>query len=139
MLLVINRVVIVCATYFRCILYVFLQNDITFQDAAPVFILCLFFYSCRKIHNKTGLNRILWLLHLCWCYYLNIDVWFYRRRMQQLKLWQQREKEWARTRAKREKSNKRSIYFSDSVMLLEAAARNDIEEGEYVWLAIPIN
>nr|XP_026499047.1 protein phosphatase 1 regulatory subunit 16A isoform X2 [Vanessa tameamea] len=51
-----------------------------------------------------------------------------RRRMQQLKLWQQREKEWARTRAKREKSNKRSIYFSDSVMLLEAAARNDIEE-----------
>lgn len=51
-----------------------------------------------------------------------------RRRMQQLKLWQQREKEWARARAKREKSNKRNIYFSDSVMLLEAAARNDIEE-----------
>ncbi|XP_075978523.1 myosin phosphatase targeting subunit 75D isoform X2 [Anticarsia gemmatalis] len=51
-----------------------------------------------------------------------------RRRMQQLKLWQQREKEWARSRAKREKSNKRSIYFSDSVMLLEAAARNDIDE-----------
>ncbi|XP_034831044.1 protein phosphatase 1 regulatory subunit 16A isoform X1 [Maniola hyperantus] len=51
-----------------------------------------------------------------------------RRRMQQLKLWQQREKEWARARAKREKSNKRSIYFSDSVMLLEAAARNDIDE-----------
>ncbi|KAJ8716007.1 hypothetical protein PYW08_013292 [Mythimna loreyi] len=51
-----------------------------------------------------------------------------RRRMQQLKLWQQREKEWLRSRAKREKSNKRSIYFSDSVMLLEAAARNDIDE-----------
>lgn len=51
--------------------------------------------------------------------------------MQQLKLWQQREKEWARARAKREKSNKRSIYFSDSVMLLEAAARNDIDEGDY--------
>ncbi|XP_023946373.1 protein phosphatase 1 regulatory subunit 16A isoform X2 [Bicyclus anynana] len=51
-----------------------------------------------------------------------------RRRMQQLKLWQQREKEWARTRAKREKSNKRGIYFNDSVMLLEAAARNDIDE-----------
>ncbi|VVD03236.1 unnamed protein product [Leptidea sinapis] len=30
-----------------------------------------------------------------------------RRRMQQLKLWQQREKEWARLKAKREKSNKR--------------------------------
>ncbi|XP_061714981.1 protein phosphatase 1 regulatory subunit 16A isoform X3 [Cydia pomonella] len=51
-----------------------------------------------------------------------------RRRMQQLKLWQQREKEWARSRAKREKSTKRNIYFSDSVMLLEAAARNDIDE-----------
>ncbi|XP_045520219.1 protein phosphatase 1 regulatory subunit 16A isoform X1 [Pieris brassicae] len=51
-----------------------------------------------------------------------------RRRLQQLKVWQQREKEWARTKARREKSNKRSIYFSDSVMLLEAAARNDIEE-----------
>lgn len=62
---------------------------------------------------------------------LNTHVSFYRRRMQQLKLWQQREKEWARARAKREKSNKRSIYFSDSVMLLEAAARNDIDEGDY--------
>ncbi|KAL0871789.1 hypothetical protein ABMA27_004281 [Loxostege sticticalis] len=51
-----------------------------------------------------------------------------RRRMQQLKLWQQREKEWARSRGKREKSNKRNIFFNDSVMLLEAAARNDIEE-----------
>ncbi|XP_063363115.1 protein phosphatase 1 regulatory subunit 16A isoform X2 [Cydia amplana] len=51
-----------------------------------------------------------------------------RRRMQQLKLWQQREKEWARSRAKREKSTKRNIFFSDSVMLLEAAARNDIDE-----------
>ncbi|XP_026316764.1 protein phosphatase 1 regulatory subunit 16A isoform X2 [Hyposmocoma kahamanoa] len=51
-----------------------------------------------------------------------------RRRMQQLKLWQQREKEWARSKTKREKSNKRNIFFSDSVMLLEAAARNDIEE-----------
>lgn len=58
-----------------------------------------------------------------------ISVYF-RRRMQQLKLWQQREKEWLRSRAKREKSNKRSIYFSDSVMLLEAAARNDIDEGD---------
>ncbi|KPI97270.1 Protein phosphatase 1 regulatory inhibitor subunit 16B [Papilio xuthus] len=51
-----------------------------------------------------------------------------RRRMQQLKLWQQREKEWARSRPKREKSNKRNIFFNDSVMLLEAAARNDIDE-----------
>ncbi|XP_048487563.1 protein phosphatase 1 regulatory subunit 16A isoform X2 [Plutella xylostella] len=51
-----------------------------------------------------------------------------RRRMQQLKLWQQREKEWARSRGKKEKSTKRNIYFDDSVMLLEAAARSDIEE-----------
>ncbi|XP_049874199.1 protein phosphatase 1 regulatory subunit 16A isoform X2 [Pectinophora gossypiella] len=51
-----------------------------------------------------------------------------RRRMQQLKLWQQREKEWARSKAKREKSTKRSIFFNDSVVLLEAAARNDIDE-----------
>lgn len=51
--------------------------------------------------------------------------------MQQLKLWQQREKEWARARAKREKSNKRNIFFNDSVMLLEAAARNDIDEGMF--------
>jgi hypothetical protein len=58
--------------------------------------------------------------------------------MQQLKLWQQREKEWARSRAKREKSNKRNIYFNDSVMLLEAAARNDIEEGNYEGINIAI-
>lgn len=50
-----------------------------------------------------------------------------RRRIHQLKIWHQREKEWARSR-KRDKSNKRNIYFSDSVMLLEAAARNDIDE-----------
>ncbi|XP_013190725.1 protein phosphatase 1 regulatory subunit 16A isoform X2 [Amyelois transitella] len=51
-----------------------------------------------------------------------------RRRMNQLKIWQQREKEWARSRPKREKSTKRNIFFNDSVMLLEAAARNDIDE-----------
>ncbi|XP_059053754.1 protein phosphatase 1 regulatory subunit 16A-like isoform X2 [Achroia grisella] len=51
-----------------------------------------------------------------------------RRRINQLKIWQQREKEWARSRPKREKSTKRNIYFNDSVMLLEAAARNDIDE-----------
>ncbi|XP_031768596.2 protein phosphatase 1 regulatory subunit 16A isoform X4 [Galleria mellonella] len=51
-----------------------------------------------------------------------------RRRINQLKIWQQREKEWARSRPKREKSAKRNIYFNDSVMLLEAAARNDIDE-----------
>lgn len=51
------------------------------------------------------------------------------RRLQQLKVWRQREKEWLRHQT-RHMSNKRHIYFSDSVMLLEAAARNDIDEGK---------
>lgn len=50
-----------------------------------------------------------------------------RRRSQQLKLWAQREKEWQRHRAK--ERSKPKIYFSDNVMLLEAASRNDIAEG----------
>ncbi|XP_043263353.1 protein phosphatase 1 regulatory subunit 16A-like isoform X3 [Colletes gigas] len=49
------------------------------------------------------------------------------RRLQQLKVWRQREKEWMRHQT-RHTSNKRHIYFSDNVMLLEAAARNDIDE-----------
>lgn len=51
------------------------------------------------------------------------------RRLQQLKVWRQREKEWLRHQTKHT-SNKRHIYFDDSVMLLEAAARNDIDEGK---------
>jgi len=50
-----------------------------------------------------------------------------RRRLQQLKAWTQREKKWSGQKVS--KSNKH-IYFSDSVMLLEAAARNDIDEGK---------
>ncbi|XP_066581704.1 protein phosphatase 1 regulatory subunit 16A-like isoform X1 [Prorops nasuta] len=50
-----------------------------------------------------------------------------QRRFQQLKVWRQREKEWLRHQT-RHSSNKRHIYFNDSVMLLEAAARNDIDE-----------
>lgn len=60
-----------------------------------------------------------------------------RRRMQQLKVWSQREKEWLRQQKSSrtlEKMNKRSqkknITFSDNVMLLEAASRNDIDEGK---------
>ncbi|KAJ8664485.1 hypothetical protein QAD02_006147 [Eretmocerus hayati] len=49
------------------------------------------------------------------------------RRLQQLKVWRQREKEWLRHQI-RHNSNKKHIFFSDSVMLLEAAARNDIDE-----------
>lgn len=50
-----------------------------------------------------------------------------RRRLQQLKAWTQREKKGPGQKVS--KSNKH-IYFSDSVMLLEAAARNDIDEGK---------
>jgi protein phosphatase 1 regulatory subunit 16A len=52
-----------------------------------------------------------------------------RRRLQQLKAWAQREKKWSGQKVP--KSNKH-IYFSDSVMLLEAAARNDIDEGKLI-------
>jgi protein phosphatase 1 regulatory subunit 16A len=51
-----------------------------------------------------------------------------RRRLQQLKAWTQREKKWLGNKVP--KSSKH-IYFSDSVMLLEAAARNDIDEGKF--------
>lgn len=53
------------------------------------------------------------------------------RRLQQLKQWRHREKEWLRHQTKHP-SNKRHIFFSDSVMLLEAAARNDIDEGKRI-------
>jgi protein phosphatase 1 regulatory subunit 16A len=51
-----------------------------------------------------------------------------KRRNHQLKVWTQKEKEHSRKTSKQQKSNKRSIYFNDSVVLLEAAARNDIDE-----------
>jgi len=49
-----------------------------------------------------------------------------RRRVQQLRLWAQKDRERRRSSPPR---NSRHIYFSDNVMLLEAASRNDIEEG----------
>lgn len=57
-----------------------------------------------------------------------------RRRIQQLKVWSQREKEWIRqqrnsTKTLEKNRRKRNITFSDNVMLLEAASRNDIDEG----------
>jgi len=55
-----------------------------------------------------------------------------RRRLQQLKAWTQREKKWSGQKVS--KSNKH-IYFSDSVMLLEAAARNDIDEGKLNYVS----
>ncbi|XP_022256387.1 protein phosphatase 1 regulatory subunit 16A-like [Limulus polyphemus] len=58
-----------------------------------------------------------------------------KRRLQQMKKWSQREKEYSSKRKKTEqnlnrktKKNDYKIHFVPSVMLLEAAARNDIEE-----------
>lgn len=65
-----------------------------------------------------------------------------KRRIQQLKVWASREKDWLRHQRKgRSTANKKQkhIFFSDSVMLLEAAARNDIEEGEVISLSSPYN
>lgn len=54
-----------------------------------------------------------------------------RRRTHQLKIWTQREKEYNKKQTKHGKSNKRNIRFDESVTLLEAAARNDIDEGKW--------
>lgn len=54
-----------------------------------------------------------------------------KRRTLQLKQWIQKEKEYGRRSNKQQKANKRGIFFNDSVVLLEAAARNDIDEGKY--------
>ncbi|CAG9769283.1 unnamed protein product [Ceutorhynchus assimilis] len=51
-----------------------------------------------------------------------------KRRSQQLKQWLHKEKEYNRKNNKASKSAKRGIVFDDSVVLLEAAARNDIDE-----------
>ncbi|KFB45104.1 hypothetical protein ZHAS_00013024 [Anopheles sinensis] len=62
-----------------------------------------------------------------WCFRL-------RRRAQQLKIAKQKEKEWLKAQRSRDRmgtqtsSYKRHITFEDSVVLLEAAARNDIAE-----------
>ncbi|GIY72061.1 uncharacterized protein CDAR_502571 [Caerostris darwini] len=60
-----------------------------------------------------------------------------RRRMQQLKKWSQREKEYNSNKRKKElqpvkkgRRNDYKVHFVPNVMLLEAAARNDIEEGK---------
>lgn len=58
-----------------------------------------------------------------------------RRRAQQLKVAKQREKEWLKAQARRDRGlnnvnhkKRRHISFENSVVVLEAAARNDIEE-----------
>lgn len=68
-----------------------------------------------------------------------------KRRLQQLKRWSQREKEYQQTKRKKNiaasdpsKANKPNktykVHFVPSVMLLEAAARNDVEEGKLFLL-----
>lgn len=61
-----------------------------------------------------------------------------RRRMQQMKKWSQKERELAGSKRektaqneaqKRRRENRKSVKFISNVMLLEAAARNDIDEG----------
>lgn len=58
----------------------------------------------------------------------------FRRRAQQLKVAKQKEKEWQKSQNRRDRNStvscrkKRHIEFENSVMLLEAAARNDIVE-----------
>ncbi|XP_044747546.1 protein phosphatase 1 regulatory inhibitor subunit 16B [Coccinella septempunctata] len=51
-----------------------------------------------------------------------------KRRNHQLKVWSQKEKEYSKKTHKPKTSNKRNIFFSESVVLLEAASRNDIDE-----------
>lgn len=53
-----------------------------------------------------------------------------RRRAEQLKKWAQREREWKiHSMQQREKTQR--VEFVANVMLLEAAARNDLAEGEH--------
>lgn len=56
-----------------------------------------------------------------------------KRRNHQLKVFNQKDKEYNRKALKQQKFNKRNIFFEDSVVLLEAAARNDIDEGKNVF------
>ena len=56
-----------------------------------------------------------------------------RRRAEQLKRWAQREREWKKAGAANgtafmSNGNKRHVAFESSIVLLEAAARNDLEE-----------
>lgn len=64
-----------------------------------------------------------------------IYFFFIRRRAHQLKVAKQKEKEWLKLQSRRDRNSangqtkkRRHIAFENSVVLLEAAARNDIEE-----------
>ena len=55
-----------------------------------------------------------------------------RRRSEQLKKWSQREREWQLHAAQNQGRDHRreTVTFVPNVMLLEAAARNDLAEGK---------
>lgn len=56
-----------------------------------------------------------------------------KRRAQQLKGWAQMEKDMARGskgKGDKKKGRTRKVMFPNTITLLEAAARNDLEEGE---------
>ena len=67
--------------------------------------------------------------------------------MQQMKKWSQKERDISGNKRektalneaqKRRRENKMNVSFVSSVMLLEAAARNDIEEGKYVVVVVVV-
>lgn len=59
-----------------------------------------------------------------------------KRRAQQLKAWAQVEKDAARgSRADQKKPRTSKVKFSNAVTLLDAAARNDVQEGKWWWVS----
>lgn len=72
---------------------------------------------------------------LCFEREIKIFDFICRRRAHQLKVAKQKEKEWLKGQSRRDRNNasattkkRRNITFENSVVVLEAAARNDIEE-----------
>lgn len=79
---------------------------------------------CRSFRSLQFSNELFFLFIL-----------LFRRRAHQLKVAKQREKEWLKAQARRDRNSnnvnikkRRHISFENSVVVLEAAARNDIEE-----------
>ncbi|ETN59733.1 protein phosphatase 1 regulatory inhibitor subunit 16a [Anopheles darlingi] len=98
------------------------------SSTAPIVVTGWFMVAAEETvarsNGQRGLDRMLLLLS---------------RRAQQLKIAKQKEKEWLKAQRSRDRlgtqtsSYKRHITFEDSVVLLEAAARNDIAEQLYKY------
>lgn len=86
------------------------------------------FQRCKMEHSEL-VNEMTHVEHMSTQERLHLAR---RRRNQQLKLWGQREREWERSRQRHKDRHppRPRIVFSDSVMLLEGASRNDIMEGK---------